>query len=48
MEVEIGSVSKKELEHTTVRFNLGLERYLYFEPINAQKLYKGLRNGGHY
>ncbi len=45
MEVEIGSVSKKELEQTRVRFNLGLERDLYFEPINAQKLYKGLIKG---
>ena len=31
MEVEIGSVSKKELEQTQVRFNLGLERDLHFE-----------------
>jgi len=48
MEVEIGSVSKKELEQTKVRFNLGLERDLYFEPKNAQKLYKGSRKGEHY
>ena len=38
MEVEVGSVSKKELEQTKVRFGLGLERDLYFEPMNAQKL----------
>ena len=48
MEVEIGSVSKKELEQTRARFNLGLERDLYFEPINAQKLYEGLKRGEHY
>ena len=48
VEVEIGSVSKRELEQTKVRFNLGLERDLYFEPMNAQKLYKGLSNGEHY
>ncbi len=48
MEVEVGSVSKRELEETKVRFNLSLERDLYFEPMNAQKLYKGLRNGKHY
>jgi len=48
MEVEIGSVSKTELEQTKVRFNLGLERDLYFEPRNAQKLYQGLINGEHY
>jgi len=48
MEVEIGSVSKKELEQTRVRFNLGLERDLYFEPMNAQKLYEGLKRGEHY
>ena len=48
MEVEIGSVSKKELEQTRVRFNLGLERDLYFEPMNTQKLYEGLKRGEHY
>ena len=48
IEVEIGSVSKKKLEGTKVRFNLGLEKDVYFEPRNAHKLYKGLRNGEYY
>ncbi len=48
MEVEIGSVSKKELEQTRTRFDLTLERDRYFELVNAQKLYRGLKRGEHY
>lgn len=45
-EVEMGSVSRSELESIKVPpFNLGFERDLYFEPVNAAELYKGLLEG---
>lgn len=42
-EVEVGSVSRRELE--TYRNNFGgvLERDLYFKPINALECYKRLQ-----
>jgi len=44
-EVEVGSVSRSELESIKVKpFGLGLERDLYFSPINALELYKGLKS----
>jgi len=39
-EVEIGSFSKSELENTKVGFGIGIERDLYFEPINAKELWE--------
>jgi hypothetical protein len=48
-EIEIGSVSREELETITVRpFGLNLERDLYFSPVNAKELYDGLRAGEFY
>jgi len=48
-EVETGSVSRSELESIKVPpFGLGLERDLYFTPINAKVLYDGLLSGKHY
>ena len=48
-EVETGSVSRSELESIKVPpFGLGLERDLYFTPVNAKVLYDGLLSGKHY
>jgi uncharacterized protein (UPF0254 family) len=45
-EVEVGSVSREELETLKVPpFRLGLERDLYFTPMNAKKLYEALLSG---
>lgn len=41
-EVEMGSFSKSELENTKVGFGLGIERDLYFEPVNAKELWDKL------
>jgi hypothetical protein len=45
---EIGSVSRSELETYRGKFGLGFERDLGFDPINAEELYQGLRNGEYY
>lgn len=48
-EVEVGSVSRSELESIKVPpFNLHLERDMYFSPINAAELYRGLIAGKQY
>ena len=48
-EVEAGSVSRSELESIKVPpFRLPLERDMYFTPINAMELYRGLRAGKTY
>jgi len=48
-EIESGSVSRSELEGIKVPpFGLGLERDLYFEPVNAAELLKGLLAGKSY
>jgi hypothetical protein len=48
-EVEIGSVSRNELENIKLPpFRLGLERDMYFTPVNAAELYKGLLSGKQY
>lgn len=45
-DVEMGSVSREELETLKVPpFRLGLERDLYFTPMNAKKLYDSLLRG---
>jgi len=45
-EVEAGSVSRSELESIKVPpFRLPLERDMYFTPINASELYRGLLSG---
>jgi len=38
-EVEMGSFSKSELENFKGPLSLGIERDLYFEPINAKELW---------
>lgn len=49
MDVEMGSVSRSELENIKVPpFRLGLERDIYFDPINAKELYDGLMQGKTY
>lgn len=45
---EVGSVSRNDLESYRSRFALGFERDLGFDPINAEELYKGLRQGKFY
>ena len=41
--VEMGSVSRKELEELTIKpFGLGLERDLHFDNINAKELWDSL------
>jgi hypothetical protein len=48
-EVEAGSVSRSELESIKVPpFRLPLERDMYFTPINAAELYRGLLAGKRY
>jgi hypothetical protein len=48
-EVEAGSVSRSELESIKVPpFRLPLERDMYFTPINAAELYRGLLSGKRY
>lgn len=47
--VEIGSVSRKELENIRISaFRFPLERDLGFRPVNAYELWKGLRDGKFY
>jgi hypothetical protein len=46
-EVEKGSFSKSELENTKVGFGLGIERDLYFKPVNSKKLWEKLMKGVH-
>jgi hypothetical protein len=48
-EVEVGSVSRSELENLKVPpLGLGLERDLYFQPVNAAQLLEGLMSGENY
>jgi hypothetical protein len=48
-EVEVGSVSRNELENIRVKpFRLPLERDIYFDEINAYELYQGLKEGKRY
>ena len=48
-EVEVGSVSRTDLESIKFKpFMLGLERDMYFTPVNAMELYKGLQSGKQY
>jgi len=44
-EVEMGSFSKSELENFNGSLGLGIERDLYFEPINAKELWEKLMKG---
>ena len=46
-EVEIGSVSKRELETYRGKLGLPLERDLYFRPRLAIEVYKELLGGKH-
>ena len=47
--VEVGSVSRNQLESIRIKpFNLPLERDLYFDPVNAAELFKGLSEGKFY
>jgi hypothetical protein len=45
---EVGSVRRSDLENYRGRFGLGFERDLSFDPINAEELYNGLRQGKFY
>jgi hypothetical protein len=45
---EVGSVSRSDLETYRGRFGMGFERDLSFDPINAEELYNGLRQGKYY
>jgi hypothetical protein len=45
---EIGSISRSELETYKNKFGLGFERDSSFDPINAEELYNGLRQGEFY
>ena len=45
---EVGSVSRSELETYRGRFGMGFERDLSFDPVNAEELYNGLRQGKYY
>jgi hypothetical protein len=48
-EVEIGSVSRRELENIRLTpYRLPLERDRYFDPINAEEVYQGLLGGKFY
>ena len=48
-EVEVGSVSRKELESIKIKpFNFGLERDLSFTPRNAEEVLKGVMAGKTY
>lgn len=48
-EIEVGSVNRSDLENIKFKpFMLGLERDLFFEPVNAMELYKGLQAGEKY
>jgi hypothetical protein len=44
-EVEVGSFSKSELEDYKGPLGLGIERDLYFEPVNGKKLWEKLLSG---
>lgn len=41
-EIEMGSFSKSELENLKGPLSLGIERDLYFEPVNAKELWEKL------
>ena len=42
--VEMGSWLMSELQDIKLRFGLGIERDLYFEPVKASALWKELNN----
>lgn len=46
-ETEIGSFSLSELQSFRGRFGLGIERDLYFKPMNAKELYERVLAGKH-
>ena len=45
-EIEVGSVSRKELESIRIRGFLPLERDISFDPMNAVEVLKKLTEGG--
>ena len=45
--VEVGSFSLTELTNYRGRLGLGIERDLYFKPMNAGELLKRVNNGEH-
>lgn len=48
-EVEIGSVSRRDLENLRITaFGWPLERDIYFSPMNAAEIFRGLRSGKRY
>ena len=46
-EIEMGSVSRSELEETTGRLGFYLERDLGFSPTNAKEIWDKLMKGEH-
>lgn len=46
-EVEMGSVSKSELENVTGKWGLHMERDLFFQPTKAQEVWDKLQKGVH-
>jgi hypothetical protein len=46
-EVEMGSISKAELENLRGKFNMPMERDKYFSPINAKEVWEKLMRGEH-
>lgn len=46
-EIEIGSFSLSELQSVKGRLGLGIERDLYFSPINAKEVWDRLMAGEH-
>ena len=46
-EVEMGSFSLKDLQEHKGRFGLGIERDLWFTPVNASELWERLTKGEH-
>jgi hypothetical protein len=45
LEIEVGSFPKSELENFRGPLDLGIERDLYFEPVNVKELWEKLING---
>lgn len=43
--IEVGSVSRKELESFRGRFGIGLERDLFFSPVKAATVWEALQKG---
>ncbi len=47
-DIEMGAMSREELENTPVRPGLYLERDKFFDPISVEELWAGLMGGEHF